>query len=133
GVDRYFQIARCFRDEDARSDRQPDFTQIDIEMAFVTVDDVLDLKELLLAHLWREGIGVELPLPFPRLSYAEAMRRFGSDKPDMRFGMELVDLSQVFAGSEFKVFQSTLAAGGEIKAIVAPGCAGYSRKEVDEL
>jgi aspartyl-tRNA synthetase len=133
GVDRYFQIARCFRDEDARSDRQPDFTQIDIEMAFVTIDDVLDLKERLLAHVWREGIGVELPLPFPRMSYTEAMRRFGSDKPDMRFGMELVPLSDLFAGSEFKVFQNTLAVGGSIQGIVAPGCAGYSRKEVDEL
>jgi aspartyl-tRNA synthetase len=133
GVDRYYQIARCFRDEDARSDRQPDFTQIDIEMAFVTMDEVLDLKERLLAHIWRRSLGVEIPIPFPRLSYAEAMRRFGSDKPDMRFGMELINLSEVFAGSEFKVFQGTLAAGGEIKGIVAPGCAGYSRKEIDEL
>jgi len=133
GTDRYFQIARCFRDEDARSDRQPDFTQIDVEMAFVTIDDVLSLKERLLAHLWREGIGVEIPVPFPRLTYAEAMRRFGSDKPDMRFGMELIDLSDLFTASAFKVFQSTLATGGAIKAIVAPGCAAYSRKEVDDL
>jgi aspartyl-tRNA synthetase len=133
GVDRYFQIARCLRDEDARADRQPEHTQIDVEMAFVTMEDVLGLVERLFAHMWRTGIGVEVPVPFPRMSYAEAMRRFGSDKPDLRFGMEFVDLSEVFAASEFKVFQSALASGGEIKAIVAPGCAGFSRKEVEEL
>jgi aspartyl-tRNA synthetase len=133
GMDRYFQIARCFRDEDLRADRQPEFTQIDMEMSFVRQDDVLDVTERLIAHLWRVGLGLDIPLPLPRLTYAEAMRRYGSDKPDTRFGMELVDLSGLFQGSEFKVFQTALAAGGEIKGIRVPGAAGYSRKEVDEL
>src|SRR5262249_33195444 len=117
GVDRYFQIARCLRDEDARADRQPEHTQIDVEMSFVTQDDVLAQIERLFAEIWRVSVGIEVPVPFLRLSYAEAMRRFGSDKPDMRFGMELIDLSDVFADSEFKVFQNTLASGGQIKAI----------------
>jgi aspartyl-tRNA synthetase len=133
GMDRYFQIARCFRDEDLRADRQPEFTQIDMEMSFVTQDDVLDVTERLLAHLWKVGIGVDIPLPFPRLSFVEAMRRYGSDKPDTRFGMELADLSGLFANSEFRVFQTALEAGGQIKGIKAPGCAGYSRKEIDDL
>jgi aspartyl-tRNA synthetase len=133
GMDRYFQIARCFRDEDLRADRQPEFTQIDMEMSFVSQDDVLDVTERLMAHLWKVGLGVRLSVPFPRLSFAEAMRRYGSDKPDTRFGMELVDLSELFRESEFKVFQAALAAGGAIKGIRAPGCAGYSRKEIDEL
>jgi aspartyl-tRNA synthetase len=133
GVERYFQIARCFRDEDARSDRQPEFTQIDLEMSFVTQDQVFDITERMMAHLFRAGLGVEIPTPFPRLSYTEAMARFGSDKPDMRFGMELVDLSEIFRQSEFKVFQNSLAGNGQIKGIVAPGAGGYSRKDVDEL
>ncbi len=133
GMDRYFQIARCFRDEDLRADRQPEFTQIDMELSFVTQDDVLDVTERLMAHLWKVGLGIDLPVPFPRLSFAEAMRRYGSDKPDTRFGMELVDLSGLFKDSEFKVFQSALAAGGQIQGIRAAGCAGYSRKEIDEL
>lgn len=133
GVEKYFQIARCYRDEDLRADRQPEFTQIDIEMSFVTVEDVLDLCERLMLHLFRAGPGVELPSPFPRLTYAEAMARFGSDKPDARFGMELADLGDVFAGSEMRVFQQVLAEGGQIKGIVAPGCSGYSRKQVDDL
>ena len=133
GMDRYFQIARCFRDEDLRADRQPEFTQIDMELSFVTQDDVLDVTERLMAHLWKVGLGIDLPVPFPRLSFAEAMRRYGSDKPDTRFGMELVDLSGLFKDSEFKVFQSALAAGGQIQGIRAAGCAGYSRKEIDDL
>jgi aspartyl-tRNA synthetase len=133
GMDRYFQIARCFRDEDLRADRQPEFTQIDMEMSFVSQDDVLDVTERLIAHLWKVGLGTDVPLPLPRLTFAEAMRRYGSDKPDTRFGMELVDLSALFQDSEFKVFQSALSAGGEIKGIRVPGAAGYSRKEVDEL
>jgi aspartyl-tRNA synthetase len=133
GMDRYFQIARCFRDEDLRADRQPEFTQIDMEMSFVSQDDVLDVTERLIAHLWKVGLGVEIPLPLPRLTYAEAMRRYGSDKPDTRFGMELVELSELFAGSEFKVFQNALASDGAIKGIRAAGCAGYSRREIDEL
>jgi aspartyl-tRNA synthetase len=133
GMDRYFQIARCFRDEDLRADRQPEFTQIDMEMSFVSQDEVLDVTERLMAHLWKTGLGIDLPLPFPRLSYADAMRRYGSDKPDTRFGMELSELSGLFRQSEFKVFQATLASGGSIHGIRAPGSAGYSRKEIDEL
>src|SRR5436309_2983643 len=96
GMDRYFQIARCFRDEDLRADRQPEFTQIDMEMSYVTEDDVLDVTERLIAHLWKVGLGLEIPLPLPRLTFDEAMRRYGSDKPDTRFGMELVDLTGLF-------------------------------------
>ncbi|HEX8463530.1 MAG TPA: aspartate--tRNA ligase [Abditibacterium sp.] len=133
GVEKYFQIARCFRDESARADRQPEFTQIDIEMSFVGQDDVLELTENLFAHLMREVKGIEIPLPFPRLTFAESMRRFGSDKPDTRFGLELTDLSDIVADCGFKVFTNALAVGGQVKAICAPGVAAYSRKEVDEL
>jgi aspartyl-tRNA synthetase len=133
GVERYFQIARCFRDEDARADRQPEFTQIDLEMAFVTQEQVFDVTERMMAHIFREGVGVEVPIPFPRLAYHEAMARYGTDKPDLRFGMEFVDLTELFHASEFKVFQSAIHAGGQIKAIVAPGAGGFSRKEIDEL
>ncbi|PQV64877.1 aspartyl-tRNA synthetase [Abditibacterium utsteinense] len=133
GVEKYFQIARCFRDESARADRQPEFTQIDIEMSFVGQDDVLALTEKLFAHLMREVKSIEIPLPFPRLTYAESMRRFGSDKPDTRFGLELQDISDLVADSGFKVFTNALATGGQVKAICAPGVAAYSRKEVDEL
>src|SRR5215211_2605154 len=135
GMDRYFQIARCFRDEDLRGDRQPEFTQLDLEMSFVQRDDVLALVE----QLYSEMIPVVAPhkrllsSPWPKFSYAEVVERFGTDKPDLRFGMELIDLSEVFAGSEFKVFQSALETGGVVKCIVAPGCADYSRKEVDAL
>jgi aspartyl-tRNA synthetase len=135
GVERYFQIARCFRDEDQRGDRQPEFTQLDVEMSFIHRDDVLDMIEGLFTELvpavapWKKIF----KLPFPRLSWNEAMDRYGVDKPDLRFGMELMDASAVFARSEFKVFQDALAGGGVIKGIVAPGCAGYSRKEVDDL
>lgn len=135
GVDRYFQIARCFRDEDLRGDRQPEFTQLDLEMSFVERDDVLDLVE----NLYTEMLAAVAPQkrllssPWPKLSHHEAVERFGSDKPDMRFGMELSDVGEIFASSEFMVFKSTLESGGVIKCIVAPGCAGYSRKDVDEL
>lgn len=133
GVERYFQIARCFRDEDLRADRQPEFTQIDMEMSFVTLDDVFDVTERMFGHVFRVCLGVELPVPFPRLSYREAMDRFGSDKPDLRFGMELAELSDLFAASELRVFQQVLAEGGQIRGIVAPGLAGSSRKEIDDL
>ncbi len=133
GVEKYFQIAKCFRDESARADRQPEFTQIDIEMSFVGQDDVLALTEKLFAHLMREVKGMEIPTPFPRLTYAESMRRFGSDKPDTRFGLELTDLTDLVADSGFKVFTNAIATGGQVKAICAPGVAAYSRKEVDEL
>jgi aspartyl-tRNA synthetase len=135
GVERYFQIARCFRDEDQRGDRQPEFTQLDLEMSFIHRDDVLEITE----GLFTELIPAVAPrkkifkLPFSRLTWNEAMDRYGVDKPDLRFGMELQDASAVFAKSEFKVFQDALKSGGVIKGIVAPGCAGYSRKDVDDL
>ena len=135
GMDRYFQIARCFRDEDLRGDRQPEFTQLDLEMSFVRRDEVLALVE----QLYSEMIPVVAPhkrllsSPWPKFSYREVVERYGTDKPDLRFGMELIDVSEVFAKSEFRVFQSAVEAGGVIKCIVAPGCAEYSRKEVDAL
>lgn len=132
GVERYFQIARCFRDEDARADRQPEFTQIDLEMSFVEQEDVFAVVERVISAMW-SAAGVELETPFPRLSHHEALDRFGSDKPDMRFGMELKDLGDVFAESELRVFQNALASGGRIRGIAAPGCAGYSRKQIDDL
>jgi aspartyl-tRNA synthetase len=133
GYDRYFQIARCFRDEDLRADRQPEFTQLDLEMSFVTQDEIFELNEKLFKYIFRKTIGVELETPFPRLSYKEAMNRFGIDKPDLRFGMELTDLSEIVKNSEFKVFSGALQNGGSVRCIVAPGCAGYSRKQIDGL
>ena len=133
GVEKYFQIARCFRDEGTRADRQAEFSQIDLEMSFVTQDEVFDIVERLMARLWKAGLGVDLPTPVPRMSYAEALERYGSDKPDTRFGMELNDLSEVFASSELRVFQTALESGGRIKGIVAPGCGTYSRKQIDDL
>jgi aspartyl-tRNA synthetase len=132
GLDRYYQIARCLRDEDQRADRQPEFTQLDVEMSFVDVDDVLDVSERMFRRVWHEVLGVELG-PFPRIPFREAMERFGSDKPDMRFGMELVDLGDVFASTEVKVFRTVLDDGGAVKAIVVPGRAGAPRKELDAL
>ncbi len=135
GQDRYFQIARCFRDEDLRGDRQPEFTQLDLEMSFVERDDVLAMVE----GLYNALIPAVAPhkrilyQTWPKLSYHEVMERYGTDKPDIRFGMELIDVSDIFAHSEFRVFQAALAEGGAIKCIVAPGCADYSRKEVDHL
>jgi aspartyl-tRNA synthetase len=133
GMERYFQIARCFRDEAARADRQPEFTQIDIEMSFVGQDDVFATVEKLVAGMWKAGMGVDIPIPFPRMSHAEALARFGSDKPDMRFGMELGDLADILGESELRVFQNALASGGKIKGIAAPGCGSYSRKQIDDL
>ncbi len=134
GLDRYYQIARCFRDEDQRADRQPEFTQLDLEMSFVDQDDVLQLTEELFTELVEEVSSKRiLSKPFPRLSYEEAMDRYGSDKPDMRFDMLLTDLSDLVADSEFRVFSSTVAQGGQVKGIRVPGCAGYSRKQLDEL
>jgi aspartyl-tRNA synthetase len=135
GMDRYFQIARCFRDEDLRGDRQPEFTQLDLEMSFVHRDDVLVLVE----QLYTEMLPAVAPhkkllsSPWPKFSHHEVVEKYGSDKPDLRFGMELVDVSDIFARSEFRVFQGALAAKGVIKCIVASGCADYSRKEVDAL
>lgn len=133
GMDRYYQIVRCFRDEDLRADRQPEFTQIDMELSFVDVDDVIGLMEQMMALICEETIGLKLDLPFPRLSYSEAMDRFGSDKPDTRFGMELVDISDVAGGCGFKVFTSAIAAGGRVRGINARGCGSFSRKEIDDL
>ena len=133
GLDRYYQIARCFRDEDLRADRQPEFTQIDLEMSFISQEDVLGLVEGLVKRIFVEVGGLALDEPFLRMPYAEAIARFGSDRPDTRFGLELCDLSDVFAASGFKVFRSALEAGGVVKAIVLKGGAEMSRKEIDDL
>jgi aspartyl-tRNA synthetase len=133
GLERYYQIARCFRDEDLRADRQPEFTQVDIETSFMSRDQLLDLMEQLVVRLFEETIGVDVPRPFRRLTYAEAMNKYGSDKPDLRFGLELVDVSDIVAGSGVKVFASVVAAGGIVKALNAKGCAYWSRKELDDL
>ncbi|AGL02096.1 aspartate--tRNA ligase [Desulfoscipio gibsoniae] len=133
GMDRYFQIVRCFRDEDLRADRQPEFTQIDLEMSFVDVEDVLSLMEEMIARLCREMVGLDVATPFTRLTYQEAMDRFGSDKPDTRFGMELVDITDIAAGCGFKVFTSAVEGSGQVRGINAAGCGGYSRKDIDDL
>jgi len=133
GVEKYFQIARCFRDEDSRADRQPEFTQIDVEMSFVDQDDILDTTERMCAQIMKQSLGVDVPLPFPRYTYAEARARWGSDKPDTRFAMELVDVSDIVQNSGFKVFQNAVASGGQVKALNAPGCASYTRKDIDDL
>jgi aspartyl-tRNA synthetase len=132
GLDRYYQIVRCFRDEDLRADRQPDFTQLDMEMSFVEQEDVLDVTERMFRHVWADALGVELE-PFPRLTFEESMNRFGVDKPDLRFGLELQDLASVFEKTELRVFRSTLDAGGAIKCITAPGKGGIGRKELDAI
>jgi len=131
GFDRYFQIVKCFRDEDLRADRQPEFTQIDIETSFLEMDSLLPIMEDLMADLIKQVMDVEIELPIPRLSFSEAMERYGSDKPDTRFGMELRDLSDLVADSEFGVFKDTIAGGGSVRAICAP--AQFSRKQTDEL
>lgn len=133
GFDRYFQIARCFRDEDLRADRQPEFTQIDTEMSFVCADDVMEIHEGFLKYLFREFLGIDLKDKFLRMPWAEAMERFGSDKPDLRFGYELVNLSDLLANSEFKVFSGAIAQGGSVRAINVKGGAKFSRKEIDAL
>src|SRR5438445_331851 len=133
GFERYFQIVRCFRDEDLRKDRQPEFTQIDIETSFLDRDDFLPMIEGLVAAIWRRVKGVELRVPFPRLAYDEAMARFGSDKPDLRFAMELTDVSPLFAGGEFQAFAQVVAGGGAVKALRVPGAGAMSRKELDDL
>ena len=133
GYDRYFQIARCFRDEDLRADRQPEFTQADMELSFVDVDDVIDVNERLLAYVFKEAIGVEVPLPIPRMTWQEAMDRFGSDKPDTRFGMELVDVSETVAGCGFGVFTGALENGGSVRGINAKGQGAMPRKKIDKL
>ena len=134
GFDRYFQVARCFRDEPQRADRQPEFTQLDIEMSFVQQQDVMALMEGLYTDLVTRFSSKKLQqVPFPRITYADSMRRFGNDRPDLRFGVELQDLSEALRGTGFNAFAQTLASGGQVKAIVVPGCADYTRREIDEL
>ena len=134
GLDRYYQIAKCFRDEDLRADRQPEFTQIDVEMSFITPDDIMGLMEDLVAMLWRELLGEELERPFPRLAYSDALARYGADAPDIRFGLELADVTPAVAGSDFKVFAQTAARGGVVKGLNARGAGDLlSRKEIDDL
>lgn len=133
GYDRYFQIARCYRDEDLRADRQPEFTQIDMELSFVDVDDVIDVNERLLAKLFKDTINVDIPLPIQRMTYKEAMERFGSDKPDLRFGMELTDITDVVKDCEFVVFKGAIDAGGSVRGINAKGQGGMPRKKIDAL
>ena len=132
GIERYYQIARCFRDEDLRADRQPEFTQVDIEMSFVEADDVMTLMEDVMREVMHEA-GHDLPVPLRRMTWAEAMERYGSDRPDTRFGLELVDVSEVFSASEFKVFAGALASGGAIKALNAKGAGDWSRGRIDAL
>lgn len=133
GFDRYMQIARCFRDEDLRADRQPEFTQVDLEMAFVDVDNVLDVVERSLSYVWKQVIGVDVPTPFRRMRYDDAMRDYGSDKPDLRYDLKLIDVSEVARKTEFKVFTDAIARGGVVKAICLPGGAEMTRKETDGL
>lgn len=133
GYDRYFQLAKCFRDEDLRADRQPEFTQIDMELSFVDIDDVIDVNERLLAHIFKEAIGVDVPLPIPRMTWQEAMDRYGSDKPDTRFGMELKDVSHVVENCGFGVFTGALLGGGSVRGINAKGQGSMPRKKIDSL
>ncbi|KJS83900.1 MAG: aspartyl-tRNA synthetase [Peptococcaceae bacterium BICA1-8] len=133
GMEKYFQIARCFRDEDLRADRQPEFTQLDIEMSFIQRDDILTLMEDMIVYVFKETLNKEIRTPFKRLSYVEAIERYGSDKPDLRFGMELEDVTELVGNSQFKVFTETVKNGGKVKGINAKGCAGYSRKEIEDL
>jgi len=133
GFDRYMQIARCFRDEDLRADRQPEFTQVDLEMAFVDVDNVLDVVERSLSYVWKQVIGVDVPTPFRRMRYDDAMRDYGSDKPDLRYDLKLIDVSEVARKTEFKVFTDAIARGGVVKTICLPGGAEMTRKETDGL
>jgi aspartyl-tRNA synthetase len=133
GVGKYFQIAKCYRDEDLRADRQLEFTQIDIEMSFIDEEDIYSLTEELMHRIFVESLDMDIPIPFPRMTYAESMRRYGCDKPDVRFDMELVDVCDIVKDSDFKVFVNTVASGGQVKGIVAPGLAKASRKDIDDL
>lgn len=133
GFDRYFQIAHAFRDEDARGDRQPEHTQIDMEMSFVSKEDVFEVVEGMMAHAFKKTLNVDLEIPFQRLAYDDAMNRYGSDKPDLRFGMEMQEISELAGNSGFNAFKSVVSEGGCVKALVAEGCSGYSRKQIGEL
>ena len=133
GYDRYYQVAKCFRDEDLRADRQPEFTQIDMELSFVDIEDVLDVNERLLARVFKEAIGVDVPLPLQRMTWAEAMERFGSDKPDIRFGMELVNVTDVVKDCDFVVFKGAIENGGSVRGINVKGQGAMPRKKIDAL
>ena len=134
GIDRYFQMVKCFRDEDLRADRQPEFTQLDMEISFPNgKDEILGALEGVLAKVFRETLDIELSVPFPRLTHAEAMRRYGSDKPDLRFGMEIQDISSLVEGCDFRVFAEAVSGGGKVAGILAKGCATYSRSTLDQL
>ena len=133
GFDKYFQIAHCFRDEDLRADRQPEFTQLDVEMSFVSQEDIFEIMEKMFYRIFKEILNIELPIPFPRLSYHDAMSRFGSDKPDLRFGMEIQDVTDIVKDAEFRVFSSVAKSGGCIRALNAKGCGEYTRKDIDKL
>jgi len=133
GLDRYFQVARCFRDEDFRHDRQPEFTQIDLEMSFVSEDEVFQVVEGIFAYMLSQALGARIETPFPRFTWTEVMHRYGSDKPDLRYGSDIVDVSEVFSGSGYAVFERALAEKGRVRALAAPGCARYSRKELEGL
>src|SRR6185436_19219516 len=134
GYDRYVQVARCFRDEDLRDDRQPEFTQLDVEMSFVTADDIISMLEGLVVQIAKDVLGLDVKLPLPRMTYDEAMERFGHDAPDLRFGMELIDISELAKECEFRVFRATVDDGGRVRGINAKGAAAkYSRKNIDDL
>ncbi|MEG2337889.1 MAG: aspartate--tRNA ligase [Clostridium sp.] len=133
GFEKYFQIVKCFRDEDLRANRQPEFTQIDMELSFVDIDDIIELNERLLQRLWKEVHGIDIEIPFKRIPYSESMDRYGCDKPDTRFSLELQNISDVVKGCEFKVFKDALDNGGSVRAICAKGCASFGRKEIDKL
>ncbi|MBE0582353.1 MAG: aspartate--tRNA ligase, partial [Desulfofustis sp.] len=133
GLDRYYQIVKCFRDEDLRADRQPEFTQIDMELSFVDEEQIIEIVEGMIDLLFRETIGREVHPPFHRISFDEALSRYGTDRPDTRFAMELVDLTEIAAGCEFKVFRAAVDSGGTVRAINAKGCGSFTRKELDDL
>lgn len=133
GMDRYYQIAKCFRDEDLRADRQPEFTQVDMELSFIDEEIIMDINERMMQKVFKDILGVDVALPLPRMTYREAMERFGSDKPDVRFGMELKNISDVVAGTDFVVFKSALESGGSVRAIKADGCGSFPRKKIDSL
>ncbi|MGS0764213.1 aspartate--tRNA ligase [Syntrophomonas curvata] len=133
GMEKYFQIARCFRDEDLRADRQPEFTQLDMEMSFIDEEDIFTLVEQLVQDIFSQGIGRRVNIPFPRIAYDEAMKKYGSDKPDLRFGLEIQDITEIVKGVDFKVFSAAVQAGGVVRAINAKTCASFTRREIDDL
>lgn len=133
GLERYFQIVKCFRDEDLRADRQPEFTQIDLEMSFVSEEDVMSLSEALIQHVYKKVLGIDIKIPFKRMSYEEAINKYGTDKPDLRYGLELIDITDLALEVEFKVFNDVAKSGGLVKGINVKGGAKFSRKEIDDL